>query len=366
MIVISGANIEKGGPFTIYKTFIHSISKKYPDKQIIAFVSNNIDMPFLDNVIYEKIRFYKSFFLNKLFVEYVYYYFYSLKHKVNLWISLNDCSPIVSSEKQIVYCHNAAPFYKFSFKDLVYPTRIFLQSFYYNLFYIFNLNSNDYIVVQQESFKQLFFNRYKIDPAKVLVNGCNNFTLMNSHFSQINKDKKIVFIYPTSALPHKNIEVLLRAANNLEKCSSDNFEIILTISGFENRYIKKLYSRFKHVSQIKWVGNLTTDQLLSYYNIADALIFSSKLETWGLPISEFKQFNKPIIICNEPYALETANVYSKIKYFNSDDHIGLSNILLEFINKKDLVFDEVLYSNPETEYYFESIENLLDYVFKKV
>lgn len=366
MIVISGANIEKGGPFTIYNTIIQSISKKYPDKQITAFVSNNVNLPVLDNVYYKKIGFYKSFFFNKFFVEYVYYYFYSLNHKVKLWISLNDCSPIVLSEKQIVYCHNASPFYKFSFKDLVYPTRIFLQSFYYNLFYYYNLKSNDYIIVQQESFKKLFCNRYKIDSKIVLVNGCSNFTKKNCHFDQINKGNKIVFIYPTSPLPHKNIEVILRAANNLGNCSSDDFEIVLTVSGFENRYIKKLYSEFKHISQIKWVGNLTSDELLRYYNIADALIFSSKLETWGLPISEFKQFNKPIIVCNEPYALETANNYSKIKYFHSDNHFKLSNILTEFINQKDVVFDEVLYSNPEAECHFESFENLLDYVFKKV
>ncbi len=363
MIVISGANIEKGGPFTIYNSFIQSISKKYPNKQITAFVSNNVNLPILENVCYKKIGFYKSFFLNKFFVEYVYFYFYSLNHNIKLWVSLNDCSPIVSAEKQIVYCHNASPFYKFSIKDLIYPTRIFLQSFYYNLFYFINIKSNNFIVVQQESFKMLFCDRYKIDSAKVLVNGCSNVTYKSSQYNQSYNRDKVVFIYPTSALPHKNIDVILKAADNLGNYSSANFEIVLTISGLENRYIKNLYKRFKHIPQIKWVGNLNTEELLSYYQIADALIFSSKLETWGLPISEFKEFNKPIILCNEPYAIETANNYTKIKYFNSDNHLELANILKEFIDKKLVLFDESLVKNIETEYHFESFEKLLDYVF---
>ena len=42
------------------------------------------------------------------------------------------------------------------------------------------------------------------------------------------------------------------------------------------------------------------------YNKIDCLIFPSKLETWGLPISEFMAFDKPMLIADLPYAHETA------------------------------------------------------------
>ena len=36
--------------------------------------------------------------------------------------------------------------------------------------------------------------------------------------------------------------------------------------------------------------------------MGDFLIFPSLLETWGLPISEFEQTNKKMILANLPYA----------------------------------------------------------------
>jgi len=279
-------------------------------------------------------------------------------------MSLNDCSPFVFSENQIVYCHNAAPFYKYSLNDFLYPTRIFLQSFYYSIFYFLNIKSNNYIIVQQESFKQMFCNRYKIDTNKILVSGCNNTYKLKQTFDLIKTNNKIIFIYPTSPLPHKNIEVILKAAKILNECYNDNFEIVLTISGTENRYIKNVYSRYQHIPQIKWVGNLNIDQLYNYYNVSTALIFPSKLETWGLPISEFKLFNKAIIICNEPYAIETVNNYSKIKYFHPDDYLNLSKILASFINSEIIFFDKCLFDNSNTDFHFENFDTLLDYVYK--
>lgn len=53
---------------------------------------------------------------------------------------------------------------------------------------------------------------------------------------------------------------------------------------------------------------------MKLYNTSDCLIFPSKLETWGLPISEMKFFGKPILIADELYAKETVGGYDKVQF----------------------------------------------------
>ena len=47
------------------------------------------------------------------------------------------------------------------------------------------------------------------------------------------------------------------------------------------------------------------------YSKANALIFPSKLETWGLPISEAIDYKIPIMVAKLEYARETLGSYKK-------------------------------------------------------
>ena len=48
------------------------------------------------------------------------------------------------------------------------------------------------------------------------------------------------------------------------------------------------------------------NRLYDTYGQADCLVFPSRVETWGLPISEFAAFGKPMLLADLPYAHETA------------------------------------------------------------
>ena len=79
-------------------------------KNYEIIVSGDVEEGIFDNVTYKKISFYKSFLVNKFFVEYVYYFVFSLKYKIKFWMSLNDCSPFVFSENQIFFLqHDPQP-----------------------------------------------------------------------------------------------------------------------------------------------------------------------------------------------------------------------------------------------------------------
>jgi glycosyltransferase involved in cell wall biosynthesis len=65
----------------------------------------------------------------------------------------------------------------------------------------------------------------------------------------------------------------------------------------------------------------------------DCLLFPSKLETWGLPITEAKGFEKPVLLANLPYAKETVGNYDKVSFFDIENPKELAQLITDFVNK---------------------------------
>lgn len=61
------------------------------------------------------------------------------------------------------------------------------------------------------------------------------------------------------------------------------------------------------LSCINFIGFVDKNTLFIYYENSSCMIFPSKVETWGLPISEFSEFNKPMLLADLPYTHETAS-----------------------------------------------------------
>lgn len=72
------------------------------------------------------------------------------------------------------------------------------------------------------------------------------------------------------------------------------------------------------VPALAFVGYLTKEQLYAYYQSSNCLIFASKVETWGLPITEFAAFKKPMLLSDLPYAHETAGGCEQVAFFHPD------------------------------------------------
>lgn len=97
------------------------------------------------------------------------------------------------------------------------------------------------------------------------------------------------------------------------------FKLFITISGNENLYARMLKKKYGGLTYIVFTGLLKRSELLEMYGKVDCLLFLSKLETWGMPITEFKAFNKPIIVAKLPYALETVGEYTNVGFVKPTD-----------------------------------------------
>jgi glycosyltransferase involved in cell wall biosynthesis len=167
------------------------------------------------------------------------------------------------------------------------------------------------------------------------------------------------FFYPVVSRPFKNFETICEASKILQKRNITNYKILLTIDGTEENYSKYILKKYSLDNKINFMGRISLDEVHKLYGKTDCLLFPSKLETWGLPISEFAEYKKPMIISDLPYAHETASGARKTFYFNPDNAEELANIMEDVINNNLSKFHpttKVAVNQPFTQGWDELIE----------
>ncbi len=332
-IVISAVNLVEGGPLAILGGCLRYLSENLADRYRIIALVNRKDLFSFSNIEYLEFPNSKRSWINRIYYEY--FYFYKLSKKMNplLWLSLHDMTPNVIADRLAVYCHNASSFYRIKFSDLLVDPKFVLFNFFYKYLYAINIKKADFVIVQQEWFRRSLIKLF--NPKNVIVAYPGKFDNLGleNRYIPAGKNAYFVFFYPSFPRVFKNFEVIGKAAESLLKRGIKNFEVIFTISGFENPYSKSIYKAFKDIKNIKFIGIQKKSNMPLLYNNADCVIFPSKLETWGLPITEAKNFLKPLLLADLEYAHETLGAYDKAIFFNPNNYAELADIMEHLINK---------------------------------
>ncbi len=327
-LVVSAVNFTEGGPLTALRDCLSAANSSLSDDwEIIALVHDRrlFDIPPVKFIEFPRTKF---SWLSRLYHEFWRFHALSLELKPNVWLSLHDISPRVKAARQVVYCHNPAAFYQPRLVDLWWEPRFLLFTLFYRYLYRFNIHANDLVVVQQDWIRQEFKRMFNVKNVLVAHPILANQTLRKpSNFVK----KPGVFLYPALPRVFKNFEVLCEAARVLRQRLGDVFEVRLTLLGDESKYAAYIKSHYADLPVIKLIGRQTAEQMVRHYQEADAVVFPSRLETWGLPISEAKEFGKPIMVADLPYAHESVGDYEQAVFFNPLDFQQLAAIMQAYL-----------------------------------
>lgn len=317
-IVVSAVNIRKGGTLTILRNCLKYLSDltKEGDFRIVALVHRK-DLAEYPGIEYIEMPDIMRNWGKRLWCEYITMYRISQSlSPVDLWLSLHDTTPRVMAERQAVYCQTSFPFLRWQTKDLLFDYKIVLFALFTRFVYRLNIRKNNYLIVQAEWLRKGFSQMFRLPENKFIVAPPEPATNISVP-SVCHKNKVYTFLFAATPDCHKNFDLICRAAQRLEKELGENrFEVIFTIDGTENRYARWLYKKWGSLASLKFAGFMSKNDLFATYEKADCLVFPSRIETWGLPISEFAQFGKPMLLADLPYAHETARGSKKVAFFN--------------------------------------------------
>ena len=319
-IVVSAVNLNAGGTLTILRDCLRylSVLAEAGNYRVVALVYKQklADYP---NIEYMETQWPKKMWINRLWFEYV------LARKISkqigpvyLWLSLHDTTPNVVAERRAVYCHSPFPFYRWKWREWFLTPKIVLFALFSRFIYQKGIYKNDVIIVQQQWLKDAFKVLFSLATDKIVVAVPEAKSDMPENTNRQKQGEEYMFMYAASPNSHKNYECICQAVEILKKEGVSNFKVYLTVKGQENEYAKWLFKNWGHLSALNFVGFMDRSALFGYYAICNCLIFPSKVETWGLPISEFSTFQKPMLLADLPYAYETAGGTEDVAFFDPD------------------------------------------------
>jgi glycosyltransferase involved in cell wall biosynthesis len=340
-IVVSAVNLTGAGPGVILDECLNYLSRGLSGAFNVIALVHDKSLCYHENIKFYEFPKSKKSWLNRMYYEYVYFKKLSLKLEPYLWLSLHDMTPNVRTEVLAVYCHNASAFYRISPGVIKMDPRFALFNIFYKYIYAVNIRKNDFVIVQQDWLRREFRKLYNIDNIIVSHPGLDDEPAMRRSSTQ-GPRRPFLFFYPALPRVFKNFESVCEAVKMLKREGTADFEVYFTINGTENRYARSIYERYGAMDNVKFIGPQPRSKIYEYYNEAGCLLFPSKLESWGLPISEFKSCGKPILAADLEYARESVGDYKKARFFDPGNYAQLAGLM------RDAVKDRLAFENTKS------------------
>lgn len=341
-VVVSATNLFLGGPLTVARELVAALRASEPFERgqlrVIVFCHRRelyADIPAHPNLEWIEKPHVRRNWLVRVFYEYCWFRLWSRRRQVDLWISMQDLTPNVRAAHRVVYCHNAAPFYKERTRWLLDP-RFEIFRLLYGFFYRLNLGKNDYAVVQQQWMRDELAARYGRAKSRTIVAHPVASTNDGPEPAPRVPGAPLRLLYPVLPRSAKNHELLIVAMRDLRDLP---IELTLTFTGDETRYARKIRRMAEGLENVRFTGFLPLDELQAEYDRADALVFPSKLESWGLPLSEFRRFGRPILAAALPYSREALGGYPRSVFFDPQSPAELAGLLRAYCESGQLPYE---------------------------
>lgn len=254
-------------------------------------------------------------------------------------ISLQNTCVNYGKIKQFVYYHQTLPLYKYKWSLFnINEFILFLYAKFYP-FFVRRNNKNAYYVVQLPCIKEMFIEKYKrIDSARIRVVK-PNLPLLKIYSVKKQSENKFVFFFPATSISYKNHSMIIDALVAIEKVNSsflDKIRIDFTVDKLDKRVMKKI-EKSLNPGVCNFLGQLSYEEVVEHYYNVDALLFPSKIESFGLPLYEAASTGLPIIASDLPYAHEVLSEYQNVEYIDPDDYISWSQAMSNYmiLKRKD-------------------------------
>ncbi len=127
--------------------------------------------------------------------------------------------------------------------------------------------------------------------------------------------KKII-LYVGNLLPHKNLDGLLKAVPLIK----EDYVLVLIGKSFKSRYEQK-----QKKSSIIYAGEVSQNELVDFYNLANLSVLPSLYEGFGLPVLESFACGTPVACSNTSSLPEVGGNYAF--YFDPKNENDIANAI---------------------------------------
>lgn len=255
------------------------------------------------------------------------------QNKIDIFHGPSFMLPIFKPSKSIITVHDLTFLY--------YPQGFnFSTKLYYYIFFKRSLKIADIIIADSHSTKKDLMKYYHIHPNKIQV----IYLGVDEIFKKITNKKMIekvkqkyslpdnYFLFVGLLSPRKNIKGALRAFAQLK---TNHKFVIVGNKGWLYEPIFKLINKLNLKKKVILTGYANVNELPTIYSCAEALVFPSFYEGFGIPILEAMACGCPVITSNVSSMPEVAgDAALLVDPYNINEIKDAMNIILMDKNKK--------------------------------
>ncbi|WP_338778807.1 glycosyltransferase [Metabacillus sp. FJAT-52054] len=339
-VLVNATSLGSGGALTILNNYLQQLKNQVPeDKLYYIFVPDTCDYfshPKIILIQNSRNPYYKS----RNYWNLVGFKKWCIDKKVKPYeiYSMQNYFPFGFSEdrgvKKKLYLHQPIPFFEYEWSLFKKNER---NLWFYKNIYIHLINKSireaDKVIVQTEWLKKKIVSKASINKDNVHVEKPILNTINPNLYTRIpDLEDTTTLFYPSSKNLYKNHKVLYKAMDIIvNKFNLKNVVLYLTLDKADDTALKYI-NQFNLGANIILTGELNYKQVMEHYKSVDALLFPSKIETYGLPLVEAQFFNLPIIASNLDLFKEVIGDYPRITFCGVDDEFDWANNIKGMIN----------------------------------
>jgi glycosyltransferase involved in cell wall biosynthesis len=313
------------GALSVLEEF-HSRALEDGDNEYL-FIISSPSLKALENVSIARFPWVKKSWLHRLWFDFMVGPRLIREWEPDRILSLQNTIMPRSNVPQTVYEHNCLPRpfcdYRFS---LFRETSLWIRQNILGRVIVRSLKKAQHVIVQTTWMKRRCIERLGIPPGFITVDPPTVREVPQGSFASI---RPFCFIYPATAMRFKNHELILDACEILNGLSRD-YRVLFTLCGSENRRIARMRRRVKAGGlPVEFIGWQEREQLYSIYE-KSALLFTSELESYPLPLIEARQVGSPIIAPDTEYAREILHEGDAM-FFVQNDAESLARAMLHVL-----------------------------------
>jgi glycosyltransferase involved in cell wall biosynthesis len=182
---------------------------------------------------------------------------------------------------------------------------------------------------------------YDLEASKIEVigNGVNNnFKPISDEEKQavraIFSDGKPYYFFVGSIHPRKNLENMIQAFNAFKHETKGSHKFLISGSGWSQSDLKKVFAGAEFIDDVVYLGRIKEAFLPQLIAAAEALMYVSKFEGFGIPIIEAFACKTPVITSNVSSLPEVAG--DAALFSSPEDILSIKENMLLLHNNQDL------------------------------
>lgn len=278
------------------------------------------------------------------------------------WLKEHGIRPVASISLQntnfntgydipnFIYYHQPVAFFKYKWNPFKKQERLLF--FYKNIYPFFVkllINKRTNIFVQLEFIKEGFIRNYNVRPENIHVVYPKLDKPDTSAVGDIVlSDDSINLFFPAQPLFYKNHKVVFEAMKSVKKGCT------LYLTQVKPGDLEDVPSDL----DIRMLGRVSQENLDFLYSNADALVFPSYIETFGLPLTEAASAGIPVIAADLDYAKEVLNGYEGATFVEYNDVEGWANAI-EGLKKRNRFKPIDISDRPSWKEFFKIISDTI-------